>query len=218
MQVEQISPVPPVVVNKGVELDADTLLQASRRLDWRFLLPDPELGQVACLGTISADLLDSLQLFSDSLTLISSTKERLKGTDKFDVIVVQHLTSEKLQLATKVLRPGGYLYAENEGVLAPKRTRSRWEQWRFSVPSSSIKAVTQANFSEVQAQWHWPNFAACNRIIPLDDQGALLYALQTGSRTRKGKLRSSVGRLLLWTRLLNQSISYFSIVARLNTL
>jgi hypothetical protein len=34
----------------------DALLQASRRLDWRFLLREPELGQVACIGSHNPEL------------------------------------------------------------------------------------------------------------------------------------------------------------------
>jgi hypothetical protein len=34
----------------------DSLLQASRRLDRRFLLADPELGRVACLGSHDPEL------------------------------------------------------------------------------------------------------------------------------------------------------------------
>jgi hypothetical protein len=39
----------------------DSLLQASRRLDWRFLLADPELGRVACLGSHDPELVESLR-------------------------------------------------------------------------------------------------------------------------------------------------------------
>src|SRR5215216_5694129 len=54
----------------AAELHSDALLQASRRLDWRFLLPDPSLRQVAYSGPGRGALLDSLRLFSESLTLL----------------------------------------------------------------------------------------------------------------------------------------------------
>ena len=46
----------------------DALLQASRRVDWRFLLPEAELGRVACIGETDPDLVRSLRLFSSELT------------------------------------------------------------------------------------------------------------------------------------------------------
>ncbi|MCK5923931.1 MAG: hypothetical protein KAG66_23555, partial [Methylococcales bacterium] len=42
--------------------DADTLLQASRRIDWRFLLPSPELGQVGIVGGVPDDLRTALEM------------------------------------------------------------------------------------------------------------------------------------------------------------
>ena len=51
----------------------EAVLQASRRIDWRFLLPTPDLGQVACIGVTDADLLESLALFSVRLDVVDST-------------------------------------------------------------------------------------------------------------------------------------------------
>lgn len=48
----------------------DTLLQLSRRIDWRFLLPDPELGRVACFGASDELLVSALKRFSAALTLV----------------------------------------------------------------------------------------------------------------------------------------------------
>lgn len=207
-----ISDEPQVLAGNTADLDADTLLQASRRLDWRFLFPDPELGHVACLGAVPADLQDSLRLFSESLT----PSEQNGEAGQAELIIVHHLSNEKLRLAAERLRPGGYLYAENKGLLPPKLRHLRRMQWRFAVPSTCVTAVTQAGFTEVQAHWHWPNFTACTRIIPLDDRGALQYSFVRGGRNAKARLRSGFGRLLLWSGLLKQIVPHFSIVARLN--
>lgn len=185
-------------------------MQASRRLDWRFLLPDPELGHVACLGVVSAELQDSLRLFSDSLTMLALEGDQSAEAGKFDVVVIRHLSADKLRLAAGLLKRGGYLYAENDGLL------SGGKHWRFALPTTCVTAVGQAGFTEVQAQWHWPNFAACTRIIPLDDRGALRFSFVRGGRSTKARLQSRFGRLLLWSGLLKQVVPRFSIVARLN--
>ena len=195
----------------GSELDADALLQASRRLDWRFLLPDPDLGHVACLGAVAADFQDSLRLFSDSLTMLALESEESGEAELFDVMVVRNLSAEKLRLAARWLKPGGYLYAENDGLI------SGGKHWRFALPPACVTAVSQTGFTEVQVHWHWPNFAACTRIIPLDDRGALRFSFVRGGRSAKARLQSGFGRLLLWSGLLRQIVPRFSIVARLNS-
>ncbi|HYY32017.1 MAG TPA: hypothetical protein VE693_00315 [Gaiellaceae bacterium] len=59
----------------AVAPDHDALLQASRRLDWRFLLEQPELGRVACIAKHDPDLIESLRLFSEVLSASRETPE-----------------------------------------------------------------------------------------------------------------------------------------------
>ena len=63
--------------NPPAALDADALLQASRRVDWRFLLPDPNLGRVAYLGPRRGALLDSLLLASVYVELLGERQASL---------------------------------------------------------------------------------------------------------------------------------------------
>ena len=219
------------MAGNGTDLDADTLLQASRRLDWRFLFPDPELGQVACLGAVPANLLDSLRLFSESLTVLAmdaevfgTSSEQNVEPGQYDVVVARQLSIGKLRLAAERLKAGGYLYAEIDGVLSSKGQRRgfrhfvrSWKNWRLATPAGCITAVTRAGFTEVQGHWHWPNFAACTRIIPLDDRGALRFSFVRGGRSAKAKVQSGLGRWLLWSGLLMHIVPRFSVVARLNS-
>lgn len=163
---------------------------------------------MACLGAVSIDLQDSLRLFSNSLTMLALEESGEAG--QFDVVVVRHLSGEKLRLAAGWLKPGAYLYAENDGFL------SGGKPWRFAVPAACVTAVSQAGFTEVQAHWHWPNFVACTRIIPLHDRGALRFSFVRGGRSLKARMQAGIGRLLLWSGLLKQVVPRFSIVARLN--
>lgn len=220
-----------VLTGKGTDLDADELLQASRRLDWRFLFPDPELGQVACLGTVPANLLDALQLFSKSVTVLAIDAEVCRGLRHFagtsseqnvepgqyDVVVARQLSIDKLRLAAERLKSGGYLYAEIDGFLSSNRHLQSWKNWRLATPAGCITAATRAGFTEVQGHWHWPNFAACTQIIPLDDRGALRFSFVRGGRSAKAKVQSGLGRWLLWSGLLVHIVPRFSIVARLNS-
>ncbi len=59
--------------------DCDRLLPASRRLDWRFLLPNPELRNVLYVGPAHGALWESLRLFSASLTVVD--EPQLVGGD-----------------------------------------------------------------------------------------------------------------------------------------
>lgn len=201
---------------KKVNLDADALLQASRRLDWRFLLPDPDLGHVAYLGAVPDDFVDSLQLFSLSVSSLSPITEQEEQVGQFDLIIVQNLSGENLQLAAKRLKPGGYLYAENKGLSSPKLRYARGGHRQFAIPKSCVTAVSQMGFTEVEAHWHWPNFGACTKIIPLNDEGALWFSFVRGGRSVKARLRSSFGRWLLRSGLLAKIVPEFSIIARLN--
>lgn len=207
----------PATAVAGITIDADTLLQASRRIDWRFLLPDPELGRVICLGSLPDSLLESLRLFSHSLNTLALEAAQDAPAAQADLVVVRQLTPDKLRLAVRHLRPGGYLYAEMEGLLSPKRPRPPWKQARLATPPGCITAVAGAGFVDVVAYWHWPNFASCTRIIPLDDRGALQHAFVNGGRSAKARLQAVAGQGLLQSGLLVHIVPRFSVVARLKS-
>jgi hypothetical protein len=215
---------PQGLAGNSADLDADALLQASRRLDWRFLFPDPELGQVACLGAVPTNLLESLRLFSESLTVLAmdaevfgTSSEQNVGPDQYDVVVAHQLSIDKLRLATERLKSGGYLYAEIDGLFSSNGQLRSWKNWRLATPASCITAVTRAGFTEAQGHWHWPNFTACTKIIPLNDRGALRFSFVRGGRNAKAKMKSGIGRWLLWSGLLMHIVPRFSVVARLNS-
>ena len=67
----------------------DQLLQVSRRLDWRFLLPNPDLGSVAYLGPEEDSLVDALHLFCQTLTQISSSQLSGTNLNDFDLVVIK---------------------------------------------------------------------------------------------------------------------------------
>jgi hypothetical protein len=86
-------------VPDGQALDADALLQASRRVDWRFLLPDPNLGHVAYVGPGRGALIESLRLFSTSLTL-PETRATTTAIAQYDLVVTSGPSLEMLRRAS----------------------------------------------------------------------------------------------------------------------
>ena len=180
---------------------SDWLLQASRRVDWRFLLPDPNLGRVAYVGPARLSLLESLPLFCMALTVIESAWSQNDPQTLFDVVVVSAASDESLQQGAALVRPGGFLYVE-----AHRHGR------RF--PASYVSAVQKQGFAQVETHWHWPTFETCAEMIPLNDGAALAHALRRHRSSLAARLKSAFGLILLRLGLLAHTVPCFSIVAR----
>jgi hypothetical protein len=201
----------------GATIDADALLQASRRVDWRFLLPDPTLGQVAYIGPARGAHPESLRLFSAALTLLDTPAAPAARAQHYDVVVLNAPSREALRGAAKLAKPGGFLYIEAKGLLWPKH----WRPGRSSAGSPRLRhaanyiaALGQLGFGECSAHWHWPNFEACTRIIPLDDSAALIHAFQRERNGMAARLQTALGAALVRSGLLARIVPSFSVVAR----
>jgi hypothetical protein len=138
--------------------DHDSLLQLSRRVDWRFLLPEPELRRVAIVGSPDPELVRACDVFGES-------------GEPLDVLVARGAPSPH---ALQRLRRGGWLYAEFEGVGAAVHARR------------AAAALARRGF-RIQVHWHRPSFAACEEIVPLDDRDALRLALARQERAARAK-------------------------------
>jgi hypothetical protein len=187
----------------GEETSPEAVLQASRRVDWRFLLPDPSLGQVAFIGKAQGSLPETLKMFSVALT-IADTSQRTP-TMLYDVVVTVDPTVEMLECAVTWMRSGGWLYVEVHGP-------SLRGPLRFA--HDYVEALKQLCLEEVEAHWHWPDFESCTEIAPLDSETALLQVFARHRSGGPGRLKSALGRLLLRTRLLSRTVPCYSIVAR----
>lgn len=203
----------PPIMGKGqqaktesyIQTQADALLQASRRVDWRFLLPHPNLGQVACLGPADRSLAEALRLFSAALAVIENTPLQDSCAARFDVVVACRPSHDMLERAAELVRSEGFLYVE---------VCRGWGSGWVCSPADYTSAIRRLGFAEVEAYWHWPNFEACAEIGPLDDLAAMLHAL---SRPRSGgvaRLKSAIGRWLLRMGLFARLVPCFRIVAR----
>ena len=192
---------------QAAPLDADALLQASRRVDWRFLLPDPNLGRVAFLGPARGPLIESLRLFSAALAANDAA-----GQDGlYDIVVAVDPEHAVLRRAAGLLRPGGHLYVEARGPFKPARLL-RGGRPRFA--AGYVAAVRRLGLVEAVAHWHWPNFESCAEIVPLGERDALLLALARRRGGAGARLKSALGRALLWSGMFARLAPCFSVVAR----
>src|SRR5687768_6403348 len=108
--------------------NSEVRLQGSRRIDWRFLLPDPKLGRVAYVGRSAEDHVRSLRMFSDSLTCVEPFKPHSGVAGQFDVVVIIDPSREMLAGAAGLVKPGGFLYVEVHGLpsLACAQRKGSW--------------------------------------------------------------------------------------------
>ncbi len=155
---------------------SDALLQASRRLDWRFLLPDPGLGRVLYIGPSEGSLPESLQIFSGSLTIQSDMTVPAACQGAFDLVVMRAPSLRGLRRAAEALRPGGCLYAEIDGPLVRRRHAGALR------PSRACAELRRLGLGRIALAWHWPSFDSCTRIVPLDNRASVDYAIDSGIR------------------------------------
>ena len=210
------------------QLHSDALLQASRRVDWRFLLPEPYLGHVAYLGPARDSLLHSLRLFSASLTVVEGLGAGDERSARYDVLVVCSPSPGVLERAAEMVRPGGFLYVEAYGIFGPGRLRQilldggagqifrrrRVTSPRIRQAADCVAAVERLGFVDIQAYWHWPNFESCTMIVPLGDRAALLHALERHASGTGVQLKAMLGRWLLESGWLARVVPCFSVVAQ----
>lgn len=154
---------------------SEPLLQASRRLDWRFLLPDPNLKRVAYFGPTRGSLVTSLELFAHKLTVFTAAEVGTYHQGQYDVVVASDPSHGVLKQAVSLVRPDGALYVEAHGVFWPERWLrgagliSLIKRPRLWHPNTYVRVLQQLGLSDVHSFWFWPNFEGCTQIVPLQD-------------------------------------------------
>ena len=181
----------------------DRDLQIARRLDWRYLLPDPRLREVTLIGRPEGILFEALQRFSEKLTVIPRSARRTQTTPgNSDVAVVRSNEPGAVALASSALRTGGYLYWE----LGASR-------WRLSLRSCHA-ALRKHGFDEIKVYWCRPSFEECLEMIPLREPSALAFSLSRRFGGKRRWLLHAAGRLLASTDIPARLMPCRSIVAR----
>jgi len=189
-------------------METDELLQLSRRVDWRFLLADPHLGHVATLGLISPELRASLAAFSVAVDELDETTLPSAEPARYDLLVSCTPSHALLHAAEKLLRP--------EGAIVIEWSNRRWP---FSSPTGLTLGRCRAElaslgFDEVRNYWHWPNFASCSDIVPLDDPEMFAYAISKHARGLRAWSGRAAAACLLRSGLLARVLPCVSLVAQ----
>ncbi len=150
-----------------------------RRVDWRFLLADPQPKRVICFaGGVMGEALD---LVSDEVVVPRQPRDLRGPVDmshdaNFDLAVVANPSAAELQAAWTALRPGGALYGEWNRLPA---TRAR-----------VTRELAQAGYTAPACYWPTgaPEQAAAGAWLPLAAPGALRYYARSRSAV-KGSLQ-----------------------------
>lgn len=162
----------------------DALLQSSRRVDWRFLLPSPELPEVACAAAeLPPDLAAGLRRHAGRVVEIDLETAACRPA-RFDCVVLRNPTPRSIEAAAAVAGARGCIYAELEGAtLKALLTRVR-----------ARRALARAGFSRAELHWHWPSFAECAEIVPLGDPAPLRLSLRRRRSSWGARLRAAAAR------------------------
>ncbi len=172
-------------------VDPELPLQLWRRLDWRFLLPTPELGTVALAGHPDDFLTQALRLLDpDMLRLCAAGDVEPTANAVCDVVVLARPTYQDLQAALSAVRPGGWICAE-------VRRRQVLTLGGLDTLNRCSRAFRQAGLVDVEAYWHAPSIDACARILPVDRRHVVRETLGRYRGQPFGLAKSIVGRLAL---------------------
>lgn len=191
---------------------SDSTLQLARRLDWRFLLPEPRLHCVALFDSSQSSLARALQCFSEELTLFENSDE--KKAASFDLVVLARPTLLTLEPALRLLAPGGHLHAE---------VQHPWS-WRHerTLPLSAISMPTLADWqselarlgcTNIAAHWHRPTFEHALQIIPMHDAAATDFVFNRRAESLMSRFKFAAGRSLMQRAWLARLLQCVSMVA-----
>lgn len=178
----------------GVADDGADSLDVVRRVDWRFVLPDPSLGRVAYLPPHEAALAEALGLVSAGEVALDVP---VGATEAYDAVVLTGGARDQARAAWELLRPGGWVYAEIPGRAAGPLGR----------------ALRAAGFVDVTAYWLWPRAGACMEIVPLEPQ-AIRHVLGRRDPGARIRVRARVARALADARLFRFAVRDACVVGR----
>jgi hypothetical protein len=163
----------------------------ARRADWRFLLPEPELGAVAYLPPHDPELAGALKLVSARVDLDAG------GGPDHAVVVLTGARRGAIPVACELLGRGGWLYAE-----VPGRAVRAWR-----------RALRAAGFDEVAGHWLWPDAVGCREIVPLERR-ALRHALGRRDPGALLRLRARLAAALVVTGAFPLAVRRAAVVGR----
>jgi hypothetical protein len=167
-----------------------------RRVDWRFLLPDPVLGHVGLAGTADPELSRALAQVAASVAPLAAVGPGASAC--YDVVVVRAAAARDVAGTLSSVRPSGWLYIETSGRAA----------------RACARELRSAGFGEVELHWLWPTAERCKEIVPLGNAGALRAALARRDPGHRLRLRARAASLLAASGALRFVLSAVAVVGR----
>lgn len=191
--------------------DRDELLQGSRRIDWRFLLPDPDLPPTAVMDGTDSDLLESLRRIGTQVTTLNATGPA-NCAGQFRLVVASNPSRDELVRAVQAARCGGYVYVEVHRKRNFARSTSK------SVAAAGVKewhvALTSLHVTGLQVHWHWPDFRNCAEIIPLSNRAAVQCTLRRRGSAWRSRWKTRLAAILLHAGLFESFVPCFSVLGQ----
>lgn len=143
-------------------------VRSVQRADWRFLLPEPDLGRVVVVGPASIALDDAVRAVATDADFQLHAPAR--PVAHYDVAVALRCRPAELPAVAALVRPGGFVYAEAR------------RSCRFG-PRAWAAAAAALGLIQPRLYWHWPDFESCTRMVPWDSVEAVQHAAR---RSRPG--------------------------------
>jgi aminoglycoside phosphotransferase (APT) family kinase protein len=168
-------------VTRSHSLTKDDLLRIARRLDWRFLLADPNPRRIAFVGVRNRILRDALTEICSQPVFFDWPPQPGEISDSFDLVLVTSSRPEDARNSAHLVAPGGSL---------------RWELRGRLSTSDAEDALRRAHFESVETYWNRPDFENCLEEIPIGTGGILDHVLRGGEHGAAGEIRRAVARLL----------------------
>jgi hypothetical protein len=186
---------------------------ALRRLDWRFLLPRPELGSAFVDDPLDAGLVAALH--GAGVHVIAPTGPDASGASPagspgVDVAVLVAPVPERIPRALAEVRPGGSVYLE---LASPLDRLRRGPSGRRSMgPGAAVRELEAAGAVGIVARWVWPSHRDALELVPLGDRAAIELSLGR-RRGRLGRFAAGVLRLVATASWLARVLPAVNVVA-----
>lgn len=210
----------PASISNGGRRKPDPTAQTTRRLDWRFLLPDPDLRRVIYFGPGSDRLLESLRRLAAFVEVGGSPapEDCPHAPGSFDLSVLQGDCHRSVERASQLLRGQGMLYWElGRAPLIPSRQGSRTRGsilHRLRARHRYRSLLQSQGFEDIRTYWHHPNFEECRQIIPAGEPKLFTYRLSQAGSIRSHLAKRTFAWLACRTGLVGHLAPSVSVIAQ----
>lgn len=161
----------------------DAATEASRRLDWRFLLPAVP-GRTLLLSPLEPEAVALLG--REAISMQASSLAGRPGPDEapFDLAFLRNPDGPELAAAADRLGGDGVVYVETTNPLVRAITRRK---------------LRRLGFASTEAYWYLPSFEDATAVVSLADPNAVRYLLARPRGRRTGRLAARFASYLVGT-------------------